>query len=129
MSHNSRGNGIQKVGSFPSKEYCVVGPLKGAVVEVKAVARGKDQGWGNTGHSRIDVAVLDGSTRAIKANKAVMSTTHSYAEKKVTWSAEDAAALFDAAKPGDYVAVLVVSASYPGFACKCSRATLEVTTE
>ena len=139
------------IGWGSTRTYCQSGALTGEVSKLRVTCEGSDQGWGNTGHSRIEVALIrgdsdgdgdgDGEEGLETVRHYPLSTVnHDRAEYTLEccWAAgegeeagQDSAAipmprsLCTEARKGDRFAVVMVSAPYPGFACKCYSATIE----
>ena len=130
------------IGWGGTRAYCTSEALTGEVSRLHITCEGSDQGWGNTGHSRIEIALLRGNDEAISCwrHYPLAPMTHDRTEFTLECYAaasegedpdqESAAvtmprSLCTEARAGDRYAVVMVSAPYPGFQCKCYQATIE----
>jgi hypothetical protein len=130
------------IGWGATSAYCTSELLTGEVSRLRITCEGSDQGWGNTGHSRIEVALLRGGDLGAGCwrHHPLATMTHQRTEFTLECRAaagegeqedqESAAitmprSLCTEARPGDRYALVMVSAPYPGFQCKCFCATIE----
>lgn len=135
------------IGWGGTRAYCTSKAVTGMVSRLRVTCEGSDQGWGNTGHSRIEIALLresDGGSdhprKPCWRHYPLGAMTHD--RSKFTLDCSAAAAegededqesstitmprsLCTEAQAGDRYALVMVSAPYPGFQCKCFQATIE----
>ena len=128
-----------------TRVYLQTPPLVAPLCALRVVCHAKDQGWGNTGHSRVVLALY----RKLKVvyQLRLGSVTHDVKRLALAFQQDglslldghslgadinvaaghqpEARALCAASQSGDVLALVIVSAPYPGFQCKCTDATIE----
>ena len=132
-----------RIGWGATRAYCTSELLTGAVARLRVTCEGSDQGWGNTGHSRIEVALLRGGDMGAGCWRHYPLATVTHERTNFTLECHAAAgegeegeeqdgdtitmprSLCTEARSGDRYALIMVSAPYPGFECKCFHATIE----
>ena len=141
------------IGWGATRAYVRSAPLPGAVHSLRVVCDACDQGWGNTGHSRVEVALIRPTREPVPGALGVLargdtvvrhyplgSVSHERAGLALECQAaagegedDDAKravmprSLCSEARAGDHFAVVMVSAPYPGFECKMFAASIEAT--
>ena len=79
-----------------------------------------DQGWGNTGCSTVHIALLDAECSQVLATQKLSAVVHEVKQFQINLQAGAAGTLLIGdvlAEPQNRLALLIVSASYGGYAC------------
>lgn len=115
--------------AWPAKAYLVTEPLLHPLRRIAITTESKDQGWGNTGQSCVLLAVAPAASAAAATSRELFSIKdHDFVQRTsvVDESEPGDRDLLRACTKGSTLRLLMVAAPYPGFACTCRSASIEL---
>lgn len=126
----------QRISELPAAVYLETDPLPYYADRITVQTTCDDQGWGNTGHSSVIMIVSPpaGTSEATVPGRTIAKSLfhindHGFRHRQQVFKLSQSNIddnLSNLACPGSVIRIVLVSAPYPGFECRCRSACVTV---